>query len=139
MTELQGKRGDIRGISPSWFLFQGTKLVYWNGDLDKFPPAFTFYNMLPRDQAASWSKQLQPSSFAALNATASYIPYTGKFRCLYVIGKNDNSVPPAFAQTYIDQPGAKFESMTIDSDHISPLSHPDKVAQIIRNFAGEKV
>lgn len=95
--------------------------------------------MLGMEEGKKWSGELQPSTFAALNATAQYIPYTGKFRCLYVIGRNDNSVTPALAQSYLSQPGAKFESTTIDSDHVSPLSHPQEVVRIIRHFAGENV
>lgn len=96
----------------------------------------TLFNALPTDQASKWEAKLAPSSFKALNATAKYIPYTGKFRSLYVVGERDFAVPPAFAQSYIDQPGAKFEKATINSDHMPMLSKPDDFVRIVREFAG---
>jgi surfactin synthase thioesterase subunit len=56
---------------------------------------------------------------------------------LYVVGEHDNSVAPAFAQSYIDQEGAKFEVEVIDGDHVPMLSRPEVVVDIIRRFAGE--
>ncbi|CAO2656350.1 Nn.00g051530.m01.CDS01 [Neocucurbitaria sp. VM-36] len=131
-------RGDIRTISPSWFRFEDTARVYWDGNTTTFPPEQTFYNLLPPAQAALWSSKLHPSSFNALNATATFIPYTGDFRCLYVVGEQDKSVPPTFAQTYIDQPGAMFETQVIDGDHVPMLSRSEVTAEIIRRFAGEE-
>jgi|TARA_R110002003_G_scaffold702_4_gene21106 pimeloyl-ACP methyl ester carboxylesterase len=126
-------------ISPTWFRFEGTSLVHWDNDLKKFPPSYTLFNLLAKGPAAAAVSQLAPSSFAALNATAQYIPYTGKFRCMYVIGQNDNAIPPALSSSYIEQPGAKFEVLKIDGDHEPQLSRPDTVAQVIRRFAGEKI
>jgi hypothetical protein len=96
------------------------------------------YNLLPAGQAKDHASTLQPSSFAALNDTAQYIPYDGKFRSLYVIGLHDNAVSPALAQSYLDQPGAKWESTTIDSDHTPQLSRPKEFVRIVRCFAGEE-
>ncbi|KAH7394068.1 Alpha/Beta hydrolase protein [Phaeosphaeria sp. MPI-PUGE-AT-0046c] len=139
MSELSNAHPDIRSISPSWFRFEGTSRVFWDGDLTNLPPSHTLYNLLPLDQAAQYSKRLQPSSFAALNATAKYIPYNGNFRSLYVVGSNDNAVPPALAKTYFEQPGAKWETLTIDGDHSPMLSRPDEFVKIVRRFAGERV
>ncbi|KAF2026826.1 alpha/beta-hydrolase [Setomelanomma holmii] len=130
---------DIRLISPSWFRFQGTSLVYWDNDLKNYPPSVTLFTLLEKDAAASTVSSLAPSSFVALNATAQYIPYTGTFRCLYVVGAHDNAVPAALSQSYIDQPGAKFEVLTIDGDHEPQLCRPDTVVQVIRRFIGEKI
>lgn len=75
-----------------------------------------------------------------MNATGTYIPYDGSFGTLYVIGEHDNSVSPAFAQSYyLDQEGAKFEVETIAGDHVPMLSMPEAVVDIIRRFAGEKL
>jgi pimeloyl-ACP methyl ester carboxylesterase len=97
----------------------------------------TLFNALPNDQMSAWSSKLEPSSFRALNATAQYIPYDGKFRVLYVIGARDFAVPPAFAQTYLDQEGARFENVTIDADHMPMLSRPEEFVRVVRGFAGE--
>jgi pimeloyl-ACP methyl ester carboxylesterase len=137
MTELSGARRDIREISPSWFRFEGTSRVFWDND-PKAPPSVTLFNLLPKQQSDIWASMLAPSSFAALNATATYIPYDGKFRSLYVIAAEDAVISPSFAQTYIDQLGAKFETVTIDSDHMPMLSKPEAFVEIVRSFAGEE-
>jgi pimeloyl-ACP methyl ester carboxylesterase len=82
---------------------------------------------------------LQPSSFAALNGTAKYIPYTGKFRCLYVVGERDNAVPPELARSWLEQEGAVWESVVVEGDHTPQLSRPEEFVRIVRGFAGEKV
>lgn len=106
-------------------------------DLVNYPPQFTFYNLLDSSTADYWTSQLLPSSFKALNATGTYIPYAGTFRTLYVVNSHDNSVTPAFAQSYIDQQGARWEIEVIDGDHVPMLSRPDAVLDVIRRFAGE--
>ncbi|KAH8727234.1 Alpha/Beta hydrolase protein [Phaeosphaeriaceae sp. PMI808] len=139
INEPSGSRPDIRQISPSWFRFEGTQRVYWDNDLVNFPPSYTLFNLLGKAQADKWTSKLEPSSFAALNATAQYIPYDGKIRSLYVIGQQDNAVPLTLANSYIDQPGAKMERLSIDADHLPMLSRPDAVVELIRRFAGETV
>lgn len=112
----------------------------WDLDLVSYPPQLTFYNLLNTSTADYWASQLLPSSFKALNATGTYIPYDGSFRTLYVVGEHDNSVTPAFAQSYyLGQEGAKFEVETIAGDHVPMLSMPEVVVDVIRRFAGEKV
>ncbi len=110
-------------------------IVTWDLDLANYPPQLTFYNLLNTSTANYWTSQLLPSSFKALNATGTYIPYSGRFRTLYVVGEHDNSVSPAFAQTYLDQKGALFEVEYIDGDHVPMLSKPEAVVDIIRRFA----
>ncbi|KAF2788014.1 alpha/beta-hydrolase, partial [Melanomma pulvis-pyrius CBS 109.77] len=127
---------NILTVSPSFFRFAPDGKVYWDNDLVNFPPQKTFYNALdPRGQEV-WTRRLRFSSFEALAANATYIPYTGDFKCTYVIGERDNSIPPAFAQTYIDQPGAKFEVVRLDADHVPMLSRPEDVARLIKKAAG---
>ncbi|KAF1920460.1 Alpha/Beta hydrolase protein [Ampelomyces quisqualis] len=138
ISELSGAGPDIRHISPSWFRFESTKRVFWDNDIKNHPPQFTLYNLLPSSEARTYSGSLQPSSFAALNATATYIPYDGKFRTLYFIGKYDNTVPSALAESYLVQPGAKWENVTIDGDHSPMLSRPNEFVNIVRRFSREK-
>lgn len=137
-------RPDIRIVGAPFFNYQGPpnsapETVTWDSDLAAYPPSLTFYNLLNASSAEYWTSQLLPSSFKALNATGTYIPYDGKFRTLYVVGEHDNSVSPAFAQNYIDQEGAKFEVEVIDGDHVPMLSRPKAVVDVIRRFVGETV
>lgn len=111
----------------------------WDRDLATYPPQLTLYNLLNASAADYWTSQLLPSSFKALNATGTYIPYDGTFRTLYVVSEHDNSVSPAFAQSYIDQEGARFEVEVVDGDHVPMLSQPEAVVDVIRRFAGGKV
>ncbi|PVH96647.1 alpha/beta-hydrolase [Periconia macrospinosa] len=135
---------DIRLVSPKWFAFLPNdspsaipKTVRWDGDLQSSPPDKEFYNVLAqRNPAAAnyWVGQLRYSSFAALNATARYIPYNGDFRVIYVAGKQDNSVPPELWHSYLDQPGAKFILEVLDGDHVPMLSRPEEVVKLIINY-----
>lgn len=111
----------------------------WDLDLVTYPPQLTFYNLLNASAADYWTSQLLPSSFKALNATGTYIPYDGTFRTLYVVGEHDNSVSPGFAQSYIEQEGAIFEVKTIGGDHVPMLSRSKEVVDVIRKFVGEKL
>jgi pimeloyl-ACP methyl ester carboxylesterase len=138
LSELSGTRPDIRNLSPSWFRFEGTSRVFWDGDMDSQPPEYTLYNLLPPAQARVHASTLQPSSFAALNGTASYIPYDGKFRSLYVIGARDNAVPPQLARAYVEQEGAEWEVQVIEGDHTPQLSVPDVFVRIVRVFVEEE-
>ena len=56
-----------------------------------------------------------------------------------MVSEHDNSVSPAFAQSYIDQEGARFEVEVVDGDHVPMLSQPEAVVDVIRRFAGGKV
>ncbi|KAJ8112105.1 hypothetical protein OPT61_g5452 [Boeremia exigua] len=131
---------DIRTIGAPFFnyhldLNDIPTTVTWDLDLVNYPPQLTFYNLLNATAADFWTSQLLPSSFKALNATGTYIPYDGTFRTLYVVGEYDNSVSPAFAQTYLDQEGAVFEVEIIGGDHVPTLSQPKAVVDVIRRFA----
>ncbi|KZM24977.1 uncharacterized protein EKO05_0009470 [Ascochyta rabiei] len=137
-------RPDIRVIGAPFFSYHDflnstPTLVSWDKDLAAYPPSLTFYNLLNASAAEYWTSQLLPSSFKALNATGTYVPYNGRFRTLYVVGEHDNCVGPAFAQGYIDQEGAEFEVEVIDGDHVPMLSRPELVVNVIRRFAEETV
>jgi len=128
---------NITVVSPSFFRFTNDGKVYWDNDLANFPPEKTFYNALNLREQKTWVRRLKFSSLNALAGNATYIPYTGDFKCTYVIGERDNSVPPAFAQTFINQPGAQFEVERLDADHVPMLSKPDDVANLIKKAVGD--
>lgn len=130
-----GSKLDIKSASPPFFRYEYNEKVYSDGNMTNFPPQKTFYNLLPSQEADYWTSKLTFSSFTALNATATYIPYTGDFRVVYVVGNQDNTVTPATAQTYIDQPGAKFKVEYLDADHVMMLSKPDEVCALIQKYA----
>jgi pimeloyl-ACP methyl ester carboxylesterase len=79
--------------------------------------------------------QLAPSSFAAINATADYVPYDGKVRTLYVGCERDQTVTSEIVRGYLEQPGARFEVAWLNADHVPMLSRPEEVVKVIRGFA----
>lgn len=112
----------------------------WDRDLATYPPSLTFYNLLNASEAEYWSSQLLPTSFKALNATGTYIPYDGRFRVLYVVGREDRCVTEEFARgKYLGQEGARFEIEVMGGDHVMMLSRPEEVVRVVRKFAGESV
>lgn len=106
-----------------------------DADLVQYPPQQAFYNLLPPREADYWTTKLKFSSFDALNATATYIPYMGDFKVVYVIGSQDRAVSPELAQTWIDQPRAEFTVEHLDSDHIAMLSTPTEVVELIKKYS----
>ncbi|KAK7180645.1 hypothetical protein DPSP01_014042 [Paraphaeosphaeria sporulosa] len=130
---------DIHFVSPALFKYHdNTGEVTSDGDKD-LPPQKAFYNLLPTKEADYWTSKLSFSSFDALNATATYIPYAGDFNVVYVVGSQDKSVPPAWAQTFIDQPGARFTVEHLDADHVSMLSKPKEVTDLIVKYSKHSV
>ncbi|OAL46144.1 alpha/beta-hydrolase [Pyrenochaeta sp. DS3sAY3a] len=143
-VSIPNSRPDIRALSPPYFLFtppapSSPLLVTPFALPTTSPPSQTFYNLLPASSASYWTSQLLPSSFAALNATATYIPYNGDFRCLYVVGLRDNAIPPAFAESWLGQSGAVWERVVLDADHVPMLSRGEETVEVIRRFVGEAV
>lgn len=128
---------DIRSTAPAYMRFTDDGKIYPDGDPNN-PPQLLFYNDLSEKEANFWTRKLHFSSVDSAAANSTYIPYTGDFRCLYVIGKKDNAVPEAFARTWIEQEGAKFEVDYLDAGHIPMLGQPEKVARIIRGVAEGK-
>ncbi|KAF2704246.1 hypothetical protein K504DRAFT_494986 [Pleomassaria siparia CBS 279.74] len=128
---------DIHLVSPSFFRFSDDGKVFWDNDLEQYPPAVTFYNDLSSSEQKEWSQKLNFSSFDALNAYPTYIPYTGDFKCTYVIGEKDFSVPPSLAESLIGQEGAIFTVQRLaDADHVPMLSRPDEVVEEIQRAIG---
>ncbi|PSN62653.1 alpha/beta-hydrolase [Corynespora cassiicola Philippines] len=126
----------IESVAPPFFRFEKDGRVYWDNDLAAYPPSKTFYNLLPEKEQKEWAGKLRFSTYAALAANATYIPYTGDFKTIYVIGRQDNSVPEAWAKTFIEQPGAKFEVRYLDADHVPMLSRPKEVVELLESVAG---
>lgn len=128
---------DIRLTSPSFMRYTSDNRIFSDGDPAN-PPQFVFYNDLSPREADFWTSKLTWSSFDSAAANSTYIPYTGDFRCVYVIGKRDNAVPPAFARTWIEQEGARFEVRELDAGHVPMLGQPENVVGIIRDVAEGK-
>ncbi|KAJ4348428.1 uncharacterized protein N0V89_009802 [Didymosphaeria variabile] len=134
-VEHPASKPDIHDVSPALFNYHDdTGKVTADGD-PTLPPQKAFYNLLPPREADYWTGKLDFSSFDALNATATYIPYTGDFEVVYVVGSQDKSVTPEWAQAFIDQPGAKFTVEHLDADHISMLSKPKEVSGLIVKYS----
>ena len=126
---------DIHGLSPIFNFHDNNGTVTADANLVDYPPQKAFYNLLPAREADYWTEKLSFSSFDALNATATYIPYMGEFEVVYVVGNQDNAVSPALADVYIKQPRAEFTVEHIDSDHLAMLSKPDEVTELIKRYS----
>jgi pimeloyl-ACP methyl ester carboxylesterase len=133
-VEHPENKPDVRTVSPSFFHFTLDGKVTSDGDAS-IPPSVSFYNDLSPQDAAYWTSQLTFSSFDSLNATATYIPYTGDFKCRYVVGTLDNSVSESFAQSFLLQPGVQFQVEHIDAGHVPMIGKPDEVVRLIQNAA----
>lgn len=128
-------KADIHGLSPIFNFHDETGEVTADADLVNHPPRKAFYNLLPTQEAEFWTSKLTFSSFTALNATASYIPYTGDFEVVYVVGRRDQAIPAALTQAWIDQPRAQFIVERLDADHVPMLSKPGDVARLIAKYS----
>ncbi|KAF2000435.1 alpha/beta-hydrolase [Amniculicola lignicola CBS 123094] len=128
---------DIRTIAPSFFAFSSDGKVTPNGD-PLMPLSKSFYNHLNASYAAYWTDRLDFSSFEALAANATHVPYMGDFNCAYVVCTKDNAIPKALSDAFLSQGGAKFKVVELESDHVPMLSHPEEVADLIREAAGEQ-
>ncbi|KAL1602736.1 hypothetical protein SLS60_006157 [Paraconiothyrium brasiliense] len=134
-VEHPESKPDIHSVSPAFFNYHDdTGKVTADGD-PTLRPQKAFYNLLPAKEADYWTGKLDFSSFDALNATGTYIPYTGDFKVVYVVGSQDKSVTPKWAQAFIDQPGAKFAVEHLDADHVAMLSKPKEVSDLILKYS----
>lgn len=128
---------DIRTTASSFFHFSPSGEVTCDGD-PAHPPSQVFYNDLSAADAQYYNSKLQFSSFVALAANGTYVPYTGGFRCVYVIGKEDKAIPEEWAVVWLEREGVHFEVERIDAGHIMMLRKPGEVCGLIRRVAREK-
>ncbi|KAF2743700.1 alpha/beta-hydrolase [Sporormia fimetaria CBS 119925] len=138
-VEFPELKPSLRDIAPSFFRFSDADgKVYFDGD-PAIPPRISFYNDLSDAAAAYWTSQLLPSSLEATEANATYIPYTGDYRCVFVVCEQDNALPASTSDLYLNQPEAQFEVESLNAGHVPMLSRPREVARIIRRVAGEQL
>lgn len=126
---------DIHGLSPIFNIHDNNGTITADADMVNYPPQKAFYDLLPESEADYWTSQLDFESFEAANATATYIPYTGDFEVVYVVGSEDHAVTTEMSNMWIDQPQAQFIVEHLYADHISMLSKPDEVAELIKKYS----
>jgi pimeloyl-ACP methyl ester carboxylesterase len=91
-----------------------------------------FYNDLDSSAAQAWYEKLAPQhSFGCATEPVRYVPWTGDFRCVYVVCTDDRTLPEAFQMGMIGAEGAKFEFVKCKSGHSAMLSRPEFVVQVI--------
>jgi len=103
------------------------------GDVDlyikrgPFEPAFA--TGLPEDVQAEFYAKQRPITFAAVAAPAVEGQAWEKLPSWYVAGTNDGSIPLALQLRMAERAGSTVT--TVDAGHLSMVSHPNEVAEVI--------
>jgi pimeloyl-ACP methyl ester carboxylesterase len=115
---------------------EGLKAVHPDakGFLSIEPAAYphVFAGDVPTAEAAELAKKQLPISGAAFNSKATVAAWHSK-PTYYAISANDLMVPPQ-AEAFFAQ-RMKAETVTLQSSHASPVSHPEAVAALIERAA----
>ncbi|MCJ1435568.1 hypothetical protein MMC27_004942 [Xylographa pallens] len=99
-------------------------------------PISNLFNDLPPADAESWSNKL---SFQPAHGWHGVISYTGwkEVPSIYLICENDIVVPAEVQKYFAANAGS--EIVTCTAGHMPMLSQPEKVVEVIRRAAGEKI
>lgn len=105
-----------------------------NGFLSIDPAAFphVFVGDVPASEGAELAKRQRPISGAAFDAKATVAAWRLK-PTYYAISANDLMLPPQ-AEAFFAQ-RMKATTVTLQSSHASPVSHPEEVAALIEEAA----
>jgi pimeloyl-ACP methyl ester carboxylesterase len=118
---------------------EGLKAVRPNaqGFLSVDPAAFphVFIGDVPASEGAALAEKQKPISGAAFGAKATVAAWHLR-PTYYAISANDLMVPPQ-AESFFAQ-RMKATTVTLQSSHASPVSHPDAVAALIERAAEGK-
>ncbi|OFI38918.1 hypothetical protein BIU82_16565 [Arthrobacter sp. SW1] len=120
--------GAVGGVAPHWWNIKG------DGWITVTDPASVFYNGVPAEATAEALENLRPQSEAAfteeLGAAAwREIPST------YIVCSQDQAIPPFAQRQMAARVGGAVRE--IDTSHSPFLSHPELVAGLIREMAGQ--
>ncbi len=130
------KGESVQALSSNGPPTEGLKAVHPDaqGFLSIDPEAFprVFVGDVPADEGAALAKQQMPISGAAFGAQATVAAWHDK-PTYYAISGNDMMVPPQ-AEGFFAQ-RMKAKTVTIQSSHASPVSHPGEVAALIEEAA----
>ncbi|MCJ1403203.1 hypothetical protein MMC11_006426 [Xylographa trunciseda] len=120
---------DHGSVSPPNFQYVGERMYCKD-------PIPNLFNDLPPEEAESWAKRL---SFQPAHGWDGVISYTAwkDVPSTYLICDNDAVVPPALQKHWAENAGC--EIVTCSAGHMPMLSQPEKVVEVIRRAAGEKI
>ena len=130
------KGESVQALSSSGPAAEGLKAVHpdANGFLSVDPAAFphVFVGDIPAAQGEALAARQRPISAAAFGAVATVAAWTVK-PTYYAISANDLMVPPQAEAFFAKRMNAT--TVTLQSSHASPVSHPKEVAKLIEEAA----
>lgn len=112
------------------------------GDFRDPPPpegGVMVMSQLPPDECLAYAKQMKCQSTLSMNQKLTYegwahVPTTS------VVTEDDHAVPPVKQHESIDRAAAEgkgqVRKISLHSDHIAMLSHPDEIVKILLEAAG---
>ena len=130
------KGESVQALSSKGAPTEGLKAVHPNakGFLSVDPAAFphVFVGDVPAAEGAALAKKQRPISGAAFGTQATVAAWHLK-PTYYAISANDLMIPPQAEAFFAER--MKATTITIQSSHASPVSHPTKVAALIEEAA----
>lgn len=135
-ASLGSARGET-GPLPDWVSFDGGFM-----SLDNIVAARETLSDLPQEEAEKWAHIFQKHSAASFGTELEYPAYK-YIPSWYILAENDKIVEPEFQQKMVDT--AREDNNTpitlvkLQSGHAPTISQTEKVVDVIREAAGEKI
>ena len=97
----------------------------------KSPETLLFHDLDPTS-AEKWKKELQPQPSEGWDDTVTYCGWKD-VSSVYLVCENDQVIPPPMQLQLAELAGSKVEKC--GAGHMSILSMPEKVAEVVKNAA----
>lgn len=158
--EAAGRKGGVIGLVyiTALLVKQGASLVSTRGDTGRLPDWITFegefmkvdlntiaretFSDLPQDEAEKWAHVFSKHSAASFGTELQYPAYR-YIPSTYILAENDKILPPVEQQAMVDAARQNnhtpMKLVKLQSGHAPAVSQTVRVAEIIREAAGEKM
>ena len=104
-------------------------------------PRDIFYNDLSEAEAEQYIAHLKPFAYKAMSTKNTFQPWE-EIDCGYIVCEKDQAIPAGAQRGMVqgvEAGGGKMKVWELDASHSPFLSMPEKVAEIVREAAGEVV
>ena len=108
-------------------------------------PRNIFYNDMSEAEADTYIAQLKPFAYGAMSTKNTFEPWKEDegegIECGYVVCEKDQAIPVHAQRGMVEgvrAGGGRMRVWELDAGHSPFLSMPEKVAGIVRGFAGEE-